>query len=83
MIIGVIMVLTMLTVAVTARTMSGLASTKKGQDFSGALPQADAGLSEALFRFDQVPRAVLTWSLAYPAYYVGISLYLHAKRLSA
>ena len=37
----------------------------------------------ALFRFDAVPRPVLTWSLAYPAYYVGISLYLHAKRLSA
>jgi hypothetical protein len=53
-IIGVIMVLTMLTVAVTARTMSGLTSTKKGQDFSGALPQADAGLSDALFRFDQL-----------------------------
>jgi hypothetical protein len=53
-IIGVIMVLTFLTVAVTARTMAGLTSTKKGQDFSGALAQADAGLSDALFRFDQL-----------------------------
>jgi hypothetical protein len=53
-IIGVIMILTFLTVAVTARTMAGLTSTRKGQDFSSALPQADAGLSDALFRFDQL-----------------------------
>jgi hypothetical protein len=53
-IIGVIMILTFLTVAVTARTMAGLTNTKKGQDFSSALPQADAGLSDALFRFDQL-----------------------------
>jgi hypothetical protein len=59
-IIGVIMVLTFLTVAVTARTMSGLTSTKKGQDFSGALAQADAGLSDALFRFDQLGAAPAT-----------------------
>ena len=33
----------------------------------------------ALFDFDAAPRTLLTWSLAYPAYYVAISLYLHAK----
>jgi phosphatidylcholine synthase len=37
----------------------------------------------ALFHFDDAPRSVMTWSLVYPAYYVAISLYLHAKRASA
>jgi len=37
----------------------------------------------ALFNFDAAPRSVMTWSLAYPAYYIAISLYLHAKRASA
>ena len=36
----------------------------------------------ALARFDTAPRAVLTWSLLYPAYYVAISLYLHTKRVA-
>jgi phosphatidylcholine synthase len=36
----------------------------------------------ALARFDTAPRTVLTWSLLYPTYYIAISLYLHAKRLS-
>jgi hypothetical protein len=53
-IIGVIMVLTFLSIAVVARTMAGLTSTRKGQDFSGALAQADAGVSDALFRVDQL-----------------------------
>ena len=39
-----------------------------------------AALLWALANFDTAPRALLTWSLLYPAYYVGISLYLHAKR---
>jgi len=56
-IVAVIMVLTFLSVAVLARTLSGLASTRKGQDFSGALATADAGLSDALFRFDQLGTA--------------------------
>jgi hypothetical protein len=56
-IIGVILVLTFLSIAVTARTMAGLTSTRKGQDFTGALAQADAGLSDALFRFDQLGAA--------------------------
>jgi hypothetical protein len=59
-IIGVIMVLTLLSIAVVARTMAGLKSTKQGQDFSGALAQADAGLSDALFRFDQMGVAPAT-----------------------
>jgi hypothetical protein len=53
-IMAVIMVLLFLSVAVVARTSSGLKSTRQGQDFSAALAQADAGLSDALFRIDQL-----------------------------
>jgi Tfp pilus assembly protein PilX len=53
-IMGVLMVLTFLSIAVVARTTSGLHSTRRGQDFSGALANADAGLSDALFRIDQL-----------------------------
>lgn len=38
----------------------------------------------ALVNFEApAARAVLVWSLAYPAYYVAISLYLHARRTPA
>jgi phosphatidylcholine synthase len=37
----------------------------------------------AVARLDTAPRTLLTWSLAYPAYYVAVSLYLHAKRAAA
>jgi phosphatidylcholine synthase len=37
----------------------------------------------ALAHFDHDPKAVLQWSLLYPAYYVGVSFYLHAKRAAA
>jgi phosphatidylcholine synthase len=37
----------------------------------------------ALLNLEHAPRALLTWSLAYPAYYVAISIYLHAKRALA
>jgi hypothetical protein len=50
----VIMVLVMLSVAVVARTTAGLKSTRQGQDFTGALANADSGLSDALFRIDQL-----------------------------
>jgi hypothetical protein len=59
-IVAVIMILAFLSVAVLARTMSGLASTRRGQDFSSALATADAGLSDALFRFDQLGNAPAT-----------------------
>ncbi|HEV7525157.1 MAG TPA: hypothetical protein VGP92_09330 [Acidimicrobiia bacterium] len=52
-IVAVIMVLTLLSTAVVARTLAGLASTRRGQDFSAALANADAGVSDALFRLDQ------------------------------
>jgi phosphatidylcholine synthase len=35
----------------------------------------------ALAHFESGPRTLLTWSLLYPAYYIGVSLYLHGKRL--
>jgi len=53
-IMGVIMVLLFLSIGVVARTTSGLHSTRQGQDFSAALANADAGLSDALFRIDQL-----------------------------
>ena len=44
-------------VAVVARTIAGLTSTRQGQDFSAALANADAGVSDALFRIDQLGTA--------------------------
>jgi hypothetical protein len=55
--VGVIMVLAMLSAAVVARTLAGIRSTRQGQDFSGALANADAGVSDALFRIDQLGTA--------------------------
>ncbi len=56
-IVTIIMVLMLLSAAVVARTLSGLRSTKQGQDFSAALASADAGVADALFRFDQLGAA--------------------------
>src|SRR5258706_11863137 len=53
-VMAVILVLMGLSIAVVARTVAGLHSTRQGQDFSSALPNADAGLSDALFRIDQL-----------------------------
>jgi hypothetical protein len=53
-VMAVIMVLLFLSIAVVARTTSGLHSTRQGQDFSAALANADAGVSDALFRIDQL-----------------------------
>ena len=50
---GVIMILLMLSAVVLARTISSMASVRQDQDFSAALAQADAGLSDSLFRIDQ------------------------------
>ncbi len=55
--VAVVMVLGFLSVAVVARTVAGLKSTRQGQDFSAALANADAGLSDALFRIDQLGNA--------------------------
>jgi Tfp pilus assembly protein PilX len=56
-VMGVIMVLLFLSIGVVARTTSGLHSTRQGQDFSSALANADSGLSDALFRVDQLGNA--------------------------
>ncbi len=49
----VTMILTSLSLAVLARTLGAIASARHHQDFSAALADADAGLSDALFRLDQ------------------------------
>jgi hypothetical protein len=53
-VMAVMMILLFLSVAVVSRTVSGLHSTRQGQDFSAALGNADAGVSDALFRIDQL-----------------------------
>jgi hypothetical protein len=49
----VIMLTTLLSMTVLARTLSALASVRQNQDFSASLAQADAAMSDALFRIDQ------------------------------
>lgn len=49
----VTLILTSLSLAVLARTLAAIASARHHQDFSAALADADAGLSDALFRLDQ------------------------------
>lgn len=52
-VVTVLLVLGGLAAAVLARTSSSMTSSRRGQDFSAALAQADAGVSDALFRLDQ------------------------------
>jgi len=68
---AVIMILLFLSVAVVSRTLSGLHSTRQGQDFSAALGDADAGVSDALFRIDQLGNAPAT------TFCVGANVGLH------
>lgn len=49
----VMMVLSILSVAVLARSLVSLNQVRRGQDFVAALAAADGGLSDALFRIDQ------------------------------
>jgi hypothetical protein len=51
--ITVVMVITTLTMAVFARTVEDLTNVRVNQDVNAAQAQADAGLSDALFRIDQ------------------------------
>lgn len=55
----VMVVLTTLSAAVLARTLSVLNFMRQGQDFDAALAHGDAGLSDALFKIDQ--RAPASW----------------------
>ena len=52
---AVVMVLATLSLAVLARTIGGLTSTRFAQDRASALSAADAGLADALFALDQLP----------------------------
>jgi hypothetical protein len=52
--ISVVLVLTGLAIAVLARTVSALVSSRTSQDTAAALAAADAGLSDALYQLDQL-----------------------------
>ena len=53
MAIIIMTVLTSLSLAVLGRTLSVLQFIRHGQDYDGALAEADAGLADALFKIDQ------------------------------
>lgn len=61
----VMTVLTTLSVAVLARTLSVLNFIRQGQDYDAALANGDAGLSDALFKIDQ--RAPASWQACSPS----------------
>jgi len=50
----VVLITATLSLGLLARALNGLSSSRSSQDFSGALASADAGLSDALFRMDQI-----------------------------
>lgn len=52
-VVMVLMVLTMLSIGVTARTLSSQKAVRTNQDFNAGLAGADAGVSDALFQLDQ------------------------------
>jgi hypothetical protein len=51
---GVMMILVFLSIAMLARSLASLKNVRRTQDFSAALASADGGMSEALFKIDQV-----------------------------
>ena len=55
----IMMVLSTLSLAVLGRTLSVMMVMRHGQDYDAALAEADAGLSDALFKIDQAAPA--TW----------------------
>ncbi|HUP85037.1 MAG TPA: hypothetical protein VM143_05145 [Acidimicrobiales bacterium] len=56
--IVVLMVLSLLTIGMLARTISSQRQVRSNQDFNGALASADAGISDALFQLDQLDPSV-------------------------
>ena len=60
---GVLMVLTFLSLALLARTIATIGSVRRTQDFSASLALADSGLSDALFEIDQGRGATFTKTL--------------------
>ena len=65
MAIIVMMVLSTLSLAVLARTISVMNFIRQGQDYDAALANADAGLSDALFKIDQ--KAPASWERCLPS----------------
>jgi len=59
---GVLMILTFLSMAVLARSTASLVNVRRTQNFSAALAAADAGLSDALYQIDQGQAATFTGS---------------------
>lgn len=58
--LGVLLVLSTLSLGLLARTLSTLRSVRSTQDFSAALAVADSGLSDAVYRLDQAATASFT-----------------------
>ena len=61
---GVLMVLTFLSLALLARSIATVRSVRRTQDFSAALAVADSGLSDALFEIDQNRSATFSKTVA-------------------
>lgn len=50
----VVLITATLSLGLLARALNGMSTSRRSQDFNGALASADAGLSDALFRMDQI-----------------------------
>jgi hypothetical protein len=61
---GVLMVLTFLSLALLARSIATVRNVRHTQDFSAALAVADSGLSDALFEIDQGRSSTFSKTLA-------------------
>ena len=61
---GVLMVLTFLSLALLARSIATIRNVRRTQDFSAALAVADSGLSDALFEIDQARTSTFSKTLA-------------------
>ena len=77
---GVLMVLTFLSLALLARSIATIGSVRRTQDFSASLALADSGLSDALFEIDQGRVATFTKTVSvgagattYTANYVDVN----------
>ena len=57
-VMSIMLILAALATAVLVRTMSGQTASRKAAEFAGALGPADAGVSDALFRMDQLGAGV-------------------------
>jgi Tfp pilus assembly protein PilX len=60
--LGVLMIMTMLTMAVLTRTLVSLTSVRRTQDYTTALGGADSGLADALYQIDQGKSATFSVS---------------------